>query len=102
MFRLKNEAVIKFNKLYSANTIRISYKLYILYIISITFNNIIFEKTNLFSEFFLYSHLFNILNLAYYFHCEYSKFNKNNSLNMKTETINKLYKILINYNLKKY
>ncbi len=102
MSKLKDEAVIKFNKLYSVNTIRIPCGLYVLHIASITFDNTTFEKTNLSSEFSLYSHPFNILNLAYYLHCEYSKSNKNNPLKMKIEIINELYKILINYNFKKY
>ena len=76
--------------------------MHILHIASITFDNITFEKINLTSELSLHSHLFNILNLAYHLHCGYNKSNKDNPLNIKTKTINKLYMALMNYDLKKY
>src|SRR6266542_2533009 len=93
----KGGAVIEFNKLYSANAIRIPCGLHVLHIASITF-----EKINSPSGFSLHPHPFNILNLAYHLHCEYNESNKDNSLNMKMKTINELYMTLMNYNLKRY
>ncbi|CAB4496340.1 unnamed protein product [Rhizophagus irregularis] len=90
---LKDGAVVKFNKLYSVNAIRIPCRLHALHIASTTFDNVIFEKISSHSELSLYSHPFNIINLAYYLHCGYNEFNNENLLNMKTETI-------INYCLK--
>ncbi|CAG8775883.1 31337_t:CDS:2, partial [Racocetra persica] len=66
------------------------------------FNNTTFGKTKSLSRICLKPHPSNILNLAYYLHCEYNESDKNNLLNMKTEIISKLYKTVMNYNLKKY
>jgi len=98
----KGGAVIEFNKLYSANAIRIPCGLHVLHIASVTFENITFGKINSPSGFSLHPHPFNILNLAYHLHCEYNESNKDNSLNMKMKTINELYMTLMNYNLKRY
>ena len=98
----KGRVVIEFNNLYSANAIWISYRLHILHIASITFDNITFKKINLPFRFFLYPYPFNILNLVYHLYCRYNKSNKDNPLNIKTKTINKLYMALMNYNLKRY
>jgi len=76
--------------------------LHILHIASIIFDNTIFGKINSPSGLSLHPHPFNVINLAYYFHCGYNESNKDNSLNMKTETISKLYKTLIDYDLKRY
>ncbi len=50
--------------------------LYVIYIIAIIFDNIIFDKINSSLGLFLNSYLFNIINLAYYFHNKYNKSNK--------------------------
>jgi len=76
--------------------------LHVLHIASVTFDNTTFEKINLPSGLFLHSHPFNILNLAYHLHCGYNESNKDNPLNMKIKTINELYMILMNYDLKRY
>jgi hypothetical protein len=98
----KGEAVVEFNKLYSANAIRILCRLYVLHIASITFDNTTFGKINSPSGLSLHPHPFNVLNLAYHLYCGYNESNKDNPLNMKTKTINELYMTLMNYNLKRY
>ncbi len=102
MFGSKGGAVVEFNKLYSAKAIRIPCGLHILYIASVTFDNITFGKINSPSGLSLHPHPFNVLNLAYHLHCGYNESNKDNPLNMKTKTISKLYMTLMNYNLKRY
>ncbi|CAJ0881903.1 11376_t:CDS:2, partial [Entrophospora sp. SA101] len=47
-------------------------------------------------------HPFNLLNLAYYLHNGYNDSDKDNPLNMKTETIKKLYWTFLQYQLKNY
>ncbi|CAG8751038.1 26579_t:CDS:2 [Racocetra persica] len=95
-------AVVKFNQQYSAKATRISYSLHALYIASVHFNNTTFGKTKSLSGICLEPYLFNVFNLAYYLHCGYNKSDKDNPLNMKAEKISKLYKALLNYDLKRY
>ncbi len=98
----KVEVVVNFNKKFNGNTIRIPYSLHIIHITATTFNNITFDKINSLSGLFLNFHSFNIINLAYHLYNGYNKSNKNNSLNIKNETINKLYKVLLDIDFNKY
>ncbi|CAG8515974.1 23961_t:CDS:2 [Cetraspora pellucida] len=95
-------AVIKFNQQYSAKAAWIPCGLYALHIASVHFNDVAFGKINSLTGICLKPHLSNVLNLAYYLHCRYNKLDKDNPLNMKTKKISKLYKALLNYNLKQY
>ena len=47
-------------------------------------------------------HPFNVINLAYHLHSGYNESDKDNPLNMKNETIKKLYKTLLNEDFNKY
>src|ERR1043165_3633364 len=102
MSGLKAGAVVEFNKQCSAKAMQISCGLHVLHIASVTFDNITFRKINSPSRLSLHPHSFNVINLAYYLHCGHNESNKDNPLNMKTETISKLYKTLMDYNLKRY
>lgn len=98
----KAGAIVEFNKQYSTKAIRIPCGLHVLHIASAAFDNITFGKNNSPSGLSLHPHPFNVLNLAHHLHCGYNESNKDNPLNMKTDTITKLYKALINYDFKRY
>ncbi|CAG8836575.1 4903_t:CDS:2, partial [Racocetra persica] len=85
-------AIVKFNQQYSAKATQIPCGLHVLHIASVHFNDTTFGKTKSLSGICLEPHPFNILNLAYYFHCRYNESDKDNLLNMKAEKISELYK----------
>jgi fumarate reductase subunit C len=98
----KGGAVINFNQKCETNTIRIPCSLHAVHIAAITFDNTVFGKISSPSGLSLSPHPFNVINLAYHLHSGYNESNKDNPLNMKNETINKMYKALLNIDLKKY
>jgi hypothetical protein len=66
------------------------------------FENEAFGKLNSPSGLSLHDHPFNLLNLAYHLHDGYKDSDKDNPINMKSETIKTLYWTLFQYPLKQY
>jgi len=94
----KNGAVVNFNQRSGANAGRIPCGLHA----ATAFDNTTFGKINSPSGLSLNPHPFNVINLAYHLHSGYNESDKDNPLNMKNETIEKLYKTLLNvdFNIK--
>jgi len=98
----KGGAVVNFNQRCGANAIRIPCSLHAVHIAATTFDNSVFGKISSPSGLSLNPHPFNVINLAYHLHSGHNESNKDNPLNMKNETISKMYKALLNVDLKKY
>jgi hypothetical protein len=98
----KNGAVVDFNQRSGANASRIPCGLHVVHIAATTFENTTFGKVGSPSGLSLNPHPFNVINLAYHLHSGYNESDKDNPLNMKNETIKKLYKALLNVDLNKY
>jgi len=94
----KNGAVVNFNQRSGANAGRIPCGLHA----ATAFDNTTFGKINSPSGLSLNPHPFNVINLAYHLHSGYNEYDKDNPLNMKNETIKKLYKTLLNVDFNKY
>lgn len=98
----KGGAVVNFNQRCGISAIRIPCGLHVVHIAATTFDNAVFGKISSPSGLSLNPHPFNVINLAYHLHNGYNESNKDNPLNMKNETISKMYKALLNVDLKKY
>jgi hypothetical protein len=98
----KNGAVVNFNQRSGANANRIPCGLHAVHIAATAFDNTTFGKINSPSGLSLNPHPFNVINLAYHLHSGYNESDKDNPLNMKNETIKKLYKTLLNVDFNKY
>ena len=98
----KGGAVVNFNQRCETSAIRIPCSLHAVHIAATTFDNAVFGKISSPSGLSLNPHPFNVINLAYHLHSGYNESNKDNPLNMKNETISKMYKALLDVDLKKY
>ncbi|CAJ0890169.1 15614_t:CDS:2, partial [Entrophospora sp. SA101] len=98
----KGGAVVEFKKKTGSKTVRIPCGLHAIHIVVNAFEKITFGSNPNPSGLSLRPHPFNLLNLAYYLHNGYNDSDKDNPLNMKTETIKKLYWTFLQYQLKNY
>ncbi|CAJ0888790.1 976_t:CDS:2, partial [Entrophospora sp. SA101] len=98
----KGGAVVEFKKKTGSKTVRIPCGLHAIHIVVNAFEKITFGSNPNPSGLSLCPHPFNLLNLAYYLHNGYNDSDKDNPLNMKTETIKKLYWTFLQYQLKNY
>ncbi|CAJ0863632.1 17249_t:CDS:2, partial [Entrophospora sp. SA101] len=99
----KGGAVVEFKKKKTGSkTVRIPCGLHAIHIVVNAFEKITFGSNSNPSGLSLHPHPFNLLNLAYYLHNGYNDPDKDNPLNMKTETIKRLYWTFLQYQLKNY
>ena len=82
-----NSAVVKFNLLAISKLFWVPCELYAIYIAFTNFKNNIFKKLDTISRLLLKEHLYNLLNLACYFHYKYDLLDKNSSLNLKSKIL---------------
>lgn len=102
MSGIKSGAVIGFNLRSQSRAFRIPCGVHSVHIAVSHFENEAFGKLNSPSGLSLHDHPFNLLNLAYHLHDGYKDSDKDNPINMKSETIKTLYWTLFQYPLKQY
>ncbi|CAG8699798.1 25944_t:CDS:2, partial [Racocetra persica] len=97
-----NSAVAKFNLLATSKSFWIPCRLHAIYISLINFENMAFGKINGIKRLSLKEHPHNLLYLAFHLHDSYNVSDKDSLLNLKSEILHELYKVLFNFEMNKY
>jgi len=102
MSGLAGSAVTEFNKMANINSFRIPCGLHAIHIAMTNFQIAAFGKLDSPSGISFHKHPVSLIRLAFHLHNGYNESDKDSPLNMKFKTIQKLYKVLLNFELTQY